>query len=128
MVLPELMFRREKWVERASRRLSERWHAARGPPTEPLDPVVGATPRARALCTAADPVPADGDRDGQLPLPRGARERRWLASTLRQACPEDEPRAQYAFKDSMIHGILQFTLDVAFRCVLHRCGSQDIRC
>ena len=48
--------------------------------------------------------------------------------TLRQACPRPRSRAQYAFKDSMIHGILQFTLRIAFRCVLHRCGSQDIRC
>ena len=48
--------------------------------------------------------------------------------TLRQTCPWPKPRAQYAFKDSMIHGILQFTLSIAFRCVLHRCGSQDIRC
>jgi hypothetical protein len=42
--------------------------------------------------------------------------------------PSDEPRAQLAFKDSMIRGILQFTLRIAFRCVLHRCKSQDIRC
>ena len=35
---------------------------------------------------------------------------------------------QYAFKDLMIHGILQFTLRIAFRCVLHRCESQEIRC
>ena len=28
----------------------------------------------------------------------------------------------------MIHGILQFTLRIAFRCVLHRCESQEIRC
>ena len=48
--------------------------------------------------------------------------------TLRQACSRPKPRAQYAFKDSMIHGILQFTLRIAFRCVLHRCESQDIRC
>ena len=48
--------------------------------------------------------------------------------TLRQACSRPRPRAQYAFKDSMIHGILQFTLRIAFRCVLHRCESQDIRC
>jgi hypothetical protein len=34
---------------------------------------------------------------------------------------------QYAFKDSMIHG-KQFTLRIAFRCVLHRCESQEIRC
>ena len=33
-----------------------------------------------------------------------------------------------AFKDSTTHGILQFTLRIAFRCVLHRCESQDIRC
>ena len=26
----------------------------------------------------------------------------------------------------MIQGILQFALRIAFRCVLHRCGSQDI--
>ena len=42
--------------------------------------------------------------------------------------PLDEPRAQVAFKNSMIRGILQFTLRIAFRCVLHRCKSQDIRC
>jgi hypothetical protein len=48
--------------------------------------------------------------------------------TLRQACPRDKPRAQVAFKHLMIHGILQFTSRIAFRCVLHRCKSQDIRC
>ena len=37
-------------------------------------------------------------------------------------------RAQAAFKDLMIHEILQFTLRIAFRCVLHRCESQEIRC
>ena len=37
-------------------------------------------------------------------------------------------KVQYAFKDLMIHGILQFTLRIAFRCVLHRCESQEIRC
>jgi len=36
-------------------------------------------------------------------------------------------RVQGAFKDSMIHG-KQFTLRIAFRCVLHRCESQEIRC
>ena len=38
------------------------------------------------------------------------------------------PRAQLAFKDSMVHGILQFTPRIAFRYVLHRCKSRDIRC
>lgn len=31
-------------------------------------------------------------------------------------------------KNSMIHGILQFTLSIAFRYVLHRNKSRDIRC
>lgn len=38
------------------------------------------------------------------------------------------PGAQLAFKDSMIRGILQFTPSIAFRYVLHRCESRDIRC
>ena len=28
----------------------------------------------------------------------------------------------------MVHGNLQFTMRIAFRCVLHRCASQDIHC
>lgn len=48
--------------------------------------------------------------------------------TLKQACPLEYQGAQCAFKDSMIHGILQFTLRIAFRCVLHRCENQEIRC
>ena len=38
------------------------------------------------------------------------------------------PEAQCAFKDLMAHGVLQFALRIAFRCVLHRCNSQDIHC
>ena len=38
------------------------------------------------------------------------------------------PEAQCAFKVLMIRKISQFALRIAFRCVLHRCGSQDIRC
>jgi hypothetical protein len=41
-------------------------------------------------------------------------------------CPEFQT-VQGAFKDSMIHG-LQFTLLIAFCCVLHRCESLEIRC
>ena len=48
--------------------------------------------------------------------------------TLRQACLPDYQKAQCAFKDLMIHGILQFTLLIAFCCVLHRCQNQEIRC
>ena len=48
--------------------------------------------------------------------------------TLERACPSEYQRAQCAFKDSMIHWILQFTLLIAFRCVLHRCQNQEIRC
>ncbi|WZZ15447.1 hypothetical protein YC2023_108536 [Brassica napus] len=35
---------------------------------------------------------------------------------------------QLAFKDSMVHGILQFTPSITFRYVLHRYESRDIRC
>ena len=52
----------------------------------------------------------------------------WLLMTLEQACPSEYRKAQCAFKDSMIHWILQFTLLIAFRCVLHRCENQEIRC
>ena len=38
------------------------------------------------------------------------------------------PEAQCAFKILMIHEVLQFALRIAFRCVLHRCGSLDIHC
>ena len=48
--------------------------------------------------------------------------------TLKQACLLDYQEAQYAFKNSMIHGILQFTLLIAFGCVLHRCQNQEIHC
>lgn len=57
----------------------------------------------------------------------GGAERRWrdaqagVPSTRR-------PRAQLAFKDSMVRGILQFTPGIAFRYVLHRWESRDIRC
>ena len=46
--------------------------------------------------------------------------------TLRQTCSWENPRAPFAFKDSMIHWILQFTLLIAAGCVLHRCVSQEI--
>ena len=42
--------------------------------------------------------------------------------------PGHYPEAQCAFKILMIHEVLQFALRIAFRCVLHRCGSLDIRC
>ena len=49
--------------------------------------------------------------------------------TPRQTCPQPKRLwAQLAFKNSMVHGILQFTPRIAFRYVLHRCKSRDIRC
>ncbi|KAH9697527.1 hypothetical protein KPL71_023640 [Citrus sinensis] len=36
--------------------------------------------------------------------------------------------AQLAFKELMVHEILQFTPSIAFRYVLHRCESRDIHC
>ena len=32
----------------------------------------------------------------------------------------------FAFKDLMVHWILQFTLRIAIRCVLHRRENQEI--
>ena len=40
----------------------------------------------------------------------------------------NNPEAQCAFKSLMIHEVLQFALHITFRCVLHRCGTQDIHC
>ena len=37
-----------------------------------------------------------------------------------------EDRVQFAFKDLMIRLILQFTLHIAFRGVLHRCENLEI--
>ena len=50
------------------------------------------------------------------------------AMTLGRACPPECRGAQCAFKDSMVRWVLQFTLLIAFRCVLHRCRNQEIRC
>lgn len=56
-------------------------------------------------------VGSDAMRDAQAGVPSAG----WL-------------RAQLAFKNSMVHGILQFTPSIAFCYVLHRCVSRDIRC
>ena len=47
-------------------------------------------------------------------------------NTLKQTYQKDIPLVLYAFKDLMTRGILQFALRIAFRCVLHRYGNQDI--
>jgi len=48
--------------------------------------------------------------------------------TLKQARLWGSPQAPFAFNISMIHGVLQFTLVIAFCRGLHRCESQDIHC
>lgn len=60
--------------------------------------------------------------------PNAARTRRlwWRKPTLRQTCSRENPGAPFAFKDSMIHCTLQFTLVIAPGRVLHRCTSQGI--
>ena len=99
------------------------------------------------LCHHGRPVPLpfsrpnlltfwDGQRLGRpvslSPNSTQLRGERWGAGGCRgdalAEMPLVKPRAQVAFKNSMIRGILQFTLRIAFRCVLHRCKSQDIRC
>ena len=50
----------------------------------------------------------------------------WQTS-LDQVCSKHEGSEQpFAFKDLMIHLILQFTLHIAFRGVLHRCENPEI--
>ncbi|KAH9657881.1 hypothetical protein KPL70_023258 [Citrus sinensis] len=73
---------------------------------------------------------ASGQRTGgqSPPAPRGPR-----LGLGGVGWGNDTPRtpplgAQLAFKDSMVHGILQFTPSIAFRYILHRCESRDIRC
>lgn len=53
---------------------------------------------------------------------------RRLRDTQADVPSAERLRAQLAFKNSMVRGILQFTPSIAFRCVLHRCESRDIRC
>jgi len=58
---------------------------------------------------------------------RCSQRRRWGdAQTLQQTySPEGSARCVQSFDDSLI---VQFALRIAFRCVLHRYGSLDIRC
>ena len=105
----------------------------------------GRQARARPCPRVAQPplVAATVAEDSILGQPRGGstreasirprpREPRGVGATMRDAqagVPSARrPRAQLAFKDSMVHGILQFTPSIAFRYVLHRCESRDIRC
>jgi len=81
----------------------------------PLDPELPHHPSAGTATFTRPPSPVGGGPVG------------FRGDALAEM-PEGKPRAQLAFKDSMIRGILQFTLRIAFRCVLHRCRSQDIRC
>ncbi|KAG6474783.1 hypothetical protein ZIOFF_068724 [Zingiber officinale] len=60
---------------------------------------------------------------------RGMEEQRRRCHDTQAGVPSaTRPRAQLAFKDSMVHEILQFTPSIAFHYVLHRCKSRDIHC
>ena len=86
--------------------------------SSPFDPTV---PGAVARATTA--------REGRAHPPSHVRKvcgEARVVVALERTCPRPRPRAQYAFKDSMIHGVLQFALRIAFRCALHRSRSQDI--
>ena len=96
--------------------------AAQFHPFQPTLPRMVAFSRRPPLSKPGRPLSLD---------PTVASRREWIGGGRGDALAEmplDKPRAQLAFKDSMIRGILQFTLRIAFRCVLHRCKSQDIRC
>ena len=49
----------------------------------------------------------------------------WLMS-LKQTYSNENVRVPFAFKNLMIHLILQFTLRIAFCCALHRCENLGI--
>ncbi|KAF2282393.1 hypothetical protein GH714_043972 [Hevea brasiliensis] len=80
--------------------------------------------------SAFGPTASEERTGGQDPPPHPARARglgRRLRDTQADVPSAGWLRAQLAFKDSMVRGILQFT-SIAFCCVLHRCESRDIRC
>ena len=91
----------------------------------PRSPSLGGLRGANAFrASLARHTPIQPRRLQLLSQPTGVRE----FTALKQACSTEYHGAQGAFKDSMIHGILQFTLPIAFRCVLHRWENQEIRC
>jgi hypothetical protein len=97
----------------ASRTVDEETHAS---PPEGPSPRVPPLPFGPVLLSWEDAGPtSQAELEG-------------MAMTLGQACPPGSRGAQCAFKDSMTHGILQFALLIAFRCVLHRCRNQEIHC
>lgn len=73
-------------------------------------------------------VGAEGHRPRPPPAQRAKGAERRLRDAQAGVPLARRPRAQLAFKDSMVHGILQFTPGIALRCVLHRWESLDIRC
>ena len=84
----------------------------------------------RAALSATTVVREHYRRDADSTATRVARTTRWGDGCDKHSvthAPRHIPEAQDAFKGLMIHWILQFALRIAFRCVLHRCGSQDIR-
>jgi hypothetical protein len=50
-----------------------------------------------------------------------------VQQTLYKAYSQEYPEVPGAFENLMTRKTLQFALRIAFRCVLHRCGNQDIR-
>ncbi len=74
--------------------------------------------------------PSSGTRRVRLSLLVLSNRKRRASGVNRHSdkhAPRHIPEAQDAFKVLMIHWILQVARRIAFRCVLHRCGSQDIR-
>ena len=75
--------------------------------------------------------PSPDDASTRHHTPRGLIRSPGVGSNRRNGrsdrrAPGFKPRAQFAFKDSMIHGILQFTLRIAVCCVLHRRTSRGV--
>jgi hypothetical protein len=65
--------------------------------------------------------------EGQTPHPTQGLQGSVVWHDTQAYVPSTErPLLQLAFKNSMVHGILQFTPGITFCYVLHRCESQAI--
>lgn len=92
-------------------------------------PLVAPCLRGRPALQPAALLRPGSRTEGQSPRPAPGGARSDARRDAQAGVPSaGGPRAQLAFKDSMVRGILQFTPSIAFRYVLHRCESRDIRC
>ena len=117
----------DKVLQSSSPRSGHDVRLARSTTTHRAPPTGTASSSADRAQGHGGPMSASGPQSPRMARERGRAERLWRDAQA--GVPSAGwPRAQLAFKDSMVRGILQFTPRIAFRYVLHRCESRDIRC